>query len=415
MMEQDAKKQEYLNTNLASVIKGKPVCIEPDLGFIRILRQRTGDSFMHCFQCGTCSSTCTLSPDSEPFPRKEMAWANWGMKDQLLKDVDIWLCYQCNDCSTRCPRGAKPGDLLASIRQESIIHYSFPRFIGRWISQPAYIPLLLGIPVALLGLALYLKEPIENAFNLSPDTSNRIIYAYSNFFPHWLLNSFFILLSLLILFAVIIGVVRFWKSLKATDTHGGGNPKTKGLGASIISVLKSVISHDDFTQCTTARMRYVSHLSVFFGFFALSAVSIWVVTAGNNPLINSDFVYPFSFWNPWKVLANLGGIALLGGCLLMIRDRLKSSERINTGSFSDWTFLALLLLVTGTGFITEVLHYIRLEPHRHIAYFAHLVFICALLMYLPYSKFAHIIYRTIALIYAEHTNRKAVSKNKPQE
>jgi quinone-modifying oxidoreductase subunit QmoC len=64
-----------------------------------------------------------------------------------------------------------------------------------------------------------------------------------------------------------------------------------------------------------------------------------------------------------------------------------------------------LSIVTLTGFVTEVLHYVRLEPHRHIAYFAHLVFISALFLYLPYSKFSHIIYRTVAMIYAEFSGR----------
>ena len=66
----------------------------------------------------------------------------------------------------------------------------------------------------------------------------------------------------------------------------------------------------------------------------------------------------------------------------------------------------MLLLVVCTGFFTEVLHYLRLEPHRHIIYFAHLVFVCALLLYLPYSKFAHLIYRTTAMVYAEYTGRE---------
>ncbi|MDP8205806.1 MAG: quinone-interacting membrane-bound oxidoreductase complex subunit QmoC [Candidatus Electryonea clarkiae] len=409
----EVKAQESPQINPVPSKNGKPVLIEPDLDFIQLLSKSGGDLFKKCMQCGTCSATCAISPDSNPFPRKEMAWAAWGMKDRLLSDPDVWLCYQCNDCSTRCPRGAKPGDLLAAVRQESVIHYAFPRFLGRWVSQPQSLLLLLGIPMALLALALYLKDPIENALGLSRPMGDGIIYSYTSMYPHWLLNSFFMIICFLALIIVIVGVGRFWQGLKKADIQNGIGSPSNGLFSSIWVTLKDVITHKNFTECTKTRSRYLTHMCVFFGFIALAVVSFWTVTARITPIIQSDFIYPFSFWSPWKLLANAGGLALIVGLMWMIWERVKEQDDAPVSSYFDWTLIGTLLLVTLTGFITELLHYIRLEPHRHLAYFAHLVFACSLLMYLPYSKFAHLVYRTTAMVYSEYTGRNGNKPNKP--
>jgi len=124
-----------------------------------------------------------------------------------------------------------------------------------------------------------------------------------------------------------------------------------------------------------------------------------------------------SFWNPWKMLANIGGLALLVGCFLMIRDRLQDLDHPSANTYFDWSFILLLFLVVVTGFVTELFHYLRLVPHRHAVYFVHLVFVFTLLVYLPYSKFAHVIYRTTAMVFAEYSGRETnvESKHEPQE
>ncbi|MBW1881185.1 MAG: quinone-interacting membrane-bound oxidoreductase complex subunit QmoC [Deltaproteobacteria bacterium] len=384
----------------------KPVRMEPDLQFIRTLGDEVGPTFKKCFQCGTCSTTCELSPEIDPFPRKEMAWAVWGQKDRLLADPDVWLCHQCNDCSTRCPRNARPGDVLAAIRREQILHYAFPRFVARWLRQPRFIPFLLAIPAVLLTAARLLRDPLGGALGFSRFTEDRISYSFSSEFPHWLINSFFGFFSLLVLIITIVGVWRFWQAMKTTvPPERLANP-AKGLGASILSTLKTLWLHERFTKCGTTRSRYSSHMLVFYGFLALCVVTLWVITGKHNPLISHEFVYPFPFWSPWKALANLAGLAIATGCLLMIRDRLKQTREAVGSTYYDWAFILLLLFVVLTGFGTEVMHFARMEPHRHIMYFLHLVLIFALLMYLPYSKLAHVVYRLAALIFAERTGRE---------
>ena len=383
--------------------------LKPDREFIDRLVRSGGESLKQCYQCATCSVVCKLAPDHRPFPRKEMIWAQWGLKDRLLADPDVWLCYQCNDCSTHCPRGARPADVLAAVRREGVIHYAVPRFLARWVNEPKYLPLVLLIPAVLLGLALWLRAPMEKALGIADLSGGKIVFSYWNMLPHWLLISFFTLFSLLALAAIVAGVVRFWRALKEADARAGITTPAKSVGQSIVAALKKVLTHDDFTMCTTSRSRAVSHYCVFYGFLALLLVAFWVVTIRINPLARGDFVYPFSFWNPWRMLANLGGAALVVGCLLMIYERLKRAGQGDVNTYFDWAFLGTLFAVVLTGFASEVLHYVRMEPHRQIVYFTHLVCVFSLLMYLPYSKFAHLVYRTTAMVYVEHSGRNAAA------
>jgi quinone-modifying oxidoreductase subunit QmoC len=337
-----------------------------------------------------------------------MAWAVWGMKESLLADPDVWLCYQCGDCSTRCPRGARPGDVLGAIRQQAVVHHAFPRFLARWAGEPWAALLLLAVPAALLALLLYLKEPLAGALGLAPSAGAPIVYSYSHMLPHWLLNGFFGLVLLLVVLLLAAGVARFWAGMRS-GAGGAPGPPARGLLASLLAALEGVLTHGRFADCERSRSRYWSHLCVFYGFLALTAVTLWIITSGVNPLLDGPFVYPFGFWSPWKLLANAGGLAVLAGCLLMAWDRLTDADRPGGGGYFDWTLIVTLLAVVITGFIAEALHYVRLEPHRHIAYFTHLLFVLALLLYLPYSKLAHVAYRTAALVFAEHTGREVAA------
>jgi quinone-modifying oxidoreductase, subunit QmoC len=386
----------------------QPYLVKPDRRFVEAVVARGGGDLKRCFQCATCSVVCELAEGNRPFPRKEMHWAQWGLKDRLVADPDVWLCHQCGDCSARCPRGARPGDVLAAVREQAIRHYAVPRFLATWANTGATLPLVLLIPVVLLAAALLARAPLENAIPFGAEHG-----FYAEFFPHWLLIGFYGLFTGLACLAAVVGIVRFWKAMRAADEAQEGYAPAVGIVSSLWRALRSIVTHDRFAKCTAQAPRRAAHLMAFYGFLALYVVTLWaVLDLYVNPYVfGLASLYPFGLLHPMKVLANVGGVLLLVGCVKAIADRRRDAPGAAAGTAFDWIFVWLLLAVGVTGFATEVFRF-TVEPATALAsvayatYFVHLVLVFQLLVYLPYSKFAHLLYRTVAIVYAEHTARR---------
>jgi quinone-modifying oxidoreductase subunit QmoC len=378
--------------------------VRPDRAFVETLLASGGGDLKRCFQCATCSVVCDLS-NGRPFPRREMLWAQWGLRDRLVADPAVWLCHQCNDCSTRCPRGARPGDVLAAVRQQAIRHFAVPRFLATWVNGSATLPLVLLAPVLLMAGALLARDPLARLLGTGPEHG-----LYAEFFPHWLLIGFFGLFTGLAAVAAVAGVGRFWRALRAADEAEGRYVPTTGLGTSLLRVLRALATHDRFARCGAQGGRRWAHLAAFYGFLALYVVTIWAVIDlyVNPPLLGIASRYPFGLLHPMKLLANVGGLLLVYGAARAILDRRRRVDGTPASTAFDWIFAWLLLAVGATGFAVEVLRFSvapAQEALAHGVYLVHLVVVFQLLVYLPYSKFAHLLYRTAAMVYVEHTAR----------
>jgi quinone-modifying oxidoreductase subunit QmoC len=383
--------------------------LKPDRKFVEELIAAGGGDLKKCYQCATCSVACELSNAPSPFPRKEMIWAQWGLQDRLVADPDVWLCHQCNDCSQRCPRGARPGDVLAAVRQKAIQHYAVPGFLASWVNSVRHIPVMLVlVPAILLALALLARGPIEGALGLA-DPHHAF---YAAFFPHWLLIGFYTTLTTLAFLGLVVGLIRFWGAMKAADRGEGRGGAGVGFVPSVIRAVTAILAHNKFGKCTDQANRRLSHLMAFYGFIALFIVTVWAtMDLYLMPHLGVASLYPFGLAHPMKILANIGGVFLVAGCIKAILDRRRGDEESPSTSF-DWIFVWLLLLVAVTGFVTEVFRFVVdpeqrtvLEYSAYSVYFVHLVCVFGLLVYLPYSKFAHLWYRTVAMIYAEYSGR----------
>jgi len=361
--------------------------INPDIQLIEYLRKDCGSAISTCMQCGSCSAVCELSPEDKPFPRKEMIWASWGLKEKILGDPDIWLCHHCGDCTATCPRDVKPGEVIASLRSYHYSHYARPKFLGRWIHNPKFLPVVIAIPVLIISLIIAFAGNIripEGPVN------------YSLFFPHLWLNLSFAFFALVFFGFFTASIRQFIKDVNKSSVLQVTPDKP---WKSFWHVFREILLHSNFRKCNTNRYRYTAHLLVFWGFGILLVVTLFAI------LSTLFFEYPLPFLNPIKVAGNVGGLMLLTGISIMIYMRLYNrKERIRSNYF-DWWFLITLLLLTLSGILVEMARFLNWSS-AYLIYFFHLVLVWMVILYAPYSKFGHILFRSVALFVAKGRGRE---------
>ncbi|MDD5508775.1 MAG: quinone-interacting membrane-bound oxidoreductase complex subunit QmoC [Bacteroidales bacterium] len=352
--------------------------IKADPRFIRQVKSLGGEPLKECMQCGACSVVCRLSPDENPFPRKEMLWASWGMKDRLIGDPDLWLCHQCGDCSSTCPRGVQPASVLSALRHLNYLEYAYPRFLARWLSKPEYLPVVVVIPALIILLILWMAGTLS-----VPDGP----VDYSRLFPHTLLNSTFSSLVVLVLVAYWRGFRRFIRDIRKKQRVNIKNQKE----IRFLYQLKEILLHTQFRKCQTNRYRSLAHILVLSGFLLLLLVTMVAIV---NVLF---FDYPMNLWHPAKIAGNLGGLALVTGTMMMIWYRLFRRDTIGGSTYSDWSFLAFLLLLAVSGILTEWARFGNWSA-AYVIYFIHMVLVWIVIIYAPYTKLGHVIFRFAVLL-----------------
>jgi quinone-modifying oxidoreductase subunit QmoC len=385
--------------------------VEPDLNFIKYVKSAGGDTLKKCYQCATCSVVCPLSADQKPFPRKEMIWAQWGLKDKLVGDPDVMLCHQCGDCSTYCPRGAKPADVLGAIRAYTYTHFGFPQGLARLASEGKNLPLLILIPAAII-LLLWI---FSGGMHL-PDAETFRQVGLTNFFGHWdfhlltknvfFIDIIFLPVAAFSLFAAYRGVSAMWRHMSAAMAIDSNfRPSARQFVVDFLwPAIVEIIQHKRFNQCVTNRNRVNGHLPLLLAF-----IGLFIVT--NYAFIVKDVIGlafpslhgPISQVNPIKILANVSAIAMIVGIGILWLNRVKTEEEQKTAAtFYDWFLIGEIMAVGVTGLAAELLRLGDFVLLSYLFYYLHLVSVFMLFFYMPYTKFAHLVYRTVAMAFERY-------------
>ena len=320
------------------------------------------------------------------------------------------LCHNCGACLHAC-QYAPPHEFainvpkaMATVRGQTYADYAWPPALGK-LYQRNGLTLSLALAASLTLFMLLALQSNGTLWGPLVQNGQQGFYAI---FPHNLMVSLFAPVFLWAVFALGMGVRKFWKDV--TPATSGAPLSTPAAAEATHDALKLKYlggGHGDGCNneddaFTLARKR--THHLTFYGFmlcFAATSVATLYHYAFGWPA-------PYDFTSLPKILGTVGGISLALGTLGLWR--LNLARDPNHGDVKqrpmDRGFIALLFLISVTGLALMLSRNTAAMPSLLAL---HLGLVMALFLTLPYGKFAHGIFRTASLL------RFSVEKRQPSK
>lgn len=373
--------------------------IRVDPGLLHELNEYGGINVESCFNCGNCTAVCSMTTEDEIFPRTLIRYAQIGMKDELLGSKELWLCYNCGECSETCPRQAEPAGFMMAARLYAIANYDLFGPSKLMFRSSLFTIIFSILLVIILGLFMYSQTEVMPTDQLK----------LFEFIPYEFIHTGG-LIAILFLFVVgLIGILRMMITIGRTNNLSA---KSFLIGSKMnwwrafweaigVQSLGQQRYREECEASENVRGWYLSkwfvHGATMWGFLGLLAATVldWILDiVGLKP--TGTFV---PIWYPVRLLGTIAGLFFVYGITALIIKRWKKIDAAHSISrASDWFFLIMLWLAGVTGFIIEIGLYLPEPPiWGYWIFLFHIVISLELLLLLPFSKFAHAIYRIVAL------------------
>ncbi len=352
-----------------------------------------------CINCGNCTAICTLASDEDQFPRRMVRLAQLGLKDELLGSKELWLCYNCGDCSETCPQQAEPANLMAAARCYAITNYAPLKIGSLFCKRPLIGGLMAALVVLLMGAFLYSHH------QTMPTDALQLF----GFIPYTLVHNTGLVVMILV-GALGLGTVATMTSRIARTTHlrypdfFGGSSR-RWLYALWDAVAVQALGQRRYrTTCQapgSVHAWYASnwfvHGATMWGFGGLLLATTLDYLLDIVGVKATGTLVPL--WYPTRLLGTLSGLLFMYGVSILLYRRLRKTDKAHSYSRpSDWIFLSLLWLSGMTGFVIEFALYLPGAPAwGYWTFIFHVAVSITLLLLLPFTKFAHAIYRIVAL------------------
>jgi len=331
-----------------------------------------------CYSCGTCSAICPLSKDAVSFPRRMIRYAVLGLEKRILAAPEPWLCYHCGECSDSCPRQAEPAALMMALRRFATRRYSLGRVADAIYSSLASVFTWLLLSVAALVAILLAREPNMNLEKVD----------FLSFISLANIHDAGIGLSAFIVLAAAIQLWILYRNLHSGS--GAAAFKAKKAGVSAWKALSESVMQKRFGECADDKLRRLAHMGVSWGFMGMFLATLVILGVDYN-------ILPLPRWVS-LVIGSASGVACSLGLGYYFYLRLKGKTAVGRYSHpSDWVFLLLLALSILSGYVMLFFRFMNLPMAAYWTFAFHLVVVFDLLVTFPFSKFAHVIYRPVAI------------------
>ena len=319
------------------------------------------------------------------------------------------LCHNCGACLHAC-QYAPPHEFavnvpqaMAQVRGQTYADYAWPPALGQLYQRQG---LTLSLALA-AGLALFLVlGAMLQGGGLDALWGANLGANFYHLFPHNLLVGLFAPVFLFVVFALAMGVRRFWRDVTpATSGAPLSAPATLEATDAVLRLKYLDGGHGDGCHneddAYTLKRRRAHHLT-FYGFMlcfaATSLATVYHYVFG--------WAAPYDLPSVPKLLGAVGGVMLmLGTAGLWHLNRTRHALHGDAQQKPmDLGFIALLFLVSSSGL---ALWLARSTPALALLLCLHLGAVMALFATLPYGKFAHGVFRTASLL------RHAIEKRQP--
>jgi quinone-modifying oxidoreductase subunit QmoC len=361
--------------------------IRVDPMFIDVLDRFGAEDVQLCYQCGDCSTVCPHADEVYKFPRKSMRLLQMGLAQKIETTLEPWLCYYCGQCSTQCPREADPGETMMSLRRWLISRYDITG-IARQFFKSRPIEVLAVVIIALL----------TGIFLLYYGFSGGSIHIYDGegaFLPSPFIHKFDLTVGSILAIFLVINAFRMWYLVMIKGTT---------FAVPWLLYLKELyqlpwhfFTQKRYSECEKKRehpffMPWFIHLGLMLGYVTmLVLVMVFIEKLQSGPAIQ---------WSV-HIFGYLASIGLIIGTIYFIRNRVKKNYvQYKKSHGTDWVFVILLFLIVLTGITQHVLHRTGLYEWANITYVIHLMCVVPWLLRMPFSKWAHLIYRPLAMYLA---------------